>query len=363
MSLLQQVKDVISTLEDDEKKELYKYLGELIPKETASVTCRMEEDDDDNERVFEVTKEAPVKPEDAGDEQSDAPLIPAPYPQQHLTSTSTPPPQPQPQPQLHPQPQPKEEGFFIDRTAHRWSDVMPCCETRTTSSSKYYTFETAKNMSSEAMPRGETSSTSSDKYYTLDTAKNVVQQFHQTFINQRTTPQYIQSWEDPEFSGMSLSFGFTSVLVLQLDPEHPEHVRKFCGTGSNKKESEKNAALKACQFLEQEGLLDKMFNEGSSPKRPVQNSNGLTPENAAGYLMYCKNTFVVNDVERPMPRAAPQGGFVAETIIVTPKEGRNVFQTDRPRNRKQEARNEADYQAALWVRNKTGVSVPDGMAR
>lgn len=338
MSLLQQVKDVISTLEDEEKKELYNYLGELLnygtpasvestPKETPVPPCscvKEDEEDEAEENVrFVISKEAPVEPGDASDEESDAPQLLPPRHQPPVATMSAP-----------PQPQPKEEKWFIDRTSQ---------------------------MSFGAETRSEMPSALQTTRYTLDNAKNIVQQYHQTFINPKSTPEYRQAWEDPDYKGSHYTCGFATVLQLQLDPD--QRPLKFYGTGTKKVDAEKNAALKACEYLEQTGRLDEMLNKGSSSsKRPVQSSDGLTPENAAGYLMFCKNTFVINDVERPDAVAMPQGGFMAETVVIMPK-GKQTFRTDRPRNKKKEARNEADYQAALWVRRTTGVSVPGNMAR
>ena len=329
MSLLQQVKDAIKGLVYEEMQDLYNYLGELLSEEEHALTCNSSED---TVKEFVVTEEAPVKPEDVSDEESDAAQIPPPSngPLFQLQPQFQPPPSPQPLPQL--QSQPEKVKWVLDYSSQMPRDAESCCDGP-----------------SVAPP---------SKYYTRDTAKNIVQQYHQTFIDSTTTPKYEQAWEDPEFMRLRYTAGFASMLKLQLDSSHE---LKFCGTGSRKVEAEKDAALKACEYLEQTGRLEEMLGKGPSSKRPVQSSDGLTPENAAGYLMHCKNTFEVMNVERPDPMLCP-GGFVAETIVVT-NNGRKTFRNERPHSKKKEARNDADYQAALWVRRETGVNVPGAMAR
>lgn len=358
MSVLQQIKDALSVLEDYEMEELYDYIGGILGKEPSSkaqtvapksvVLTSCEDDEREEEREecnipeVSLTEEAPVQPGDKSDEESDAAEIPvscqqsqssaqpAPRPTQLEDLLKLPPPHLyQPQNQSHiqfrvqSQAQPSDGMWSIDRSSQDQQSTKP------------------------------------NKMYTLDTAKNLVQQYHQTCINPMTTPVYRDAWGDPDYKGR-LYMGSSAVLLLQLEPD--SEPIKFFGNGSKKVDAQKDAALKACEFLEQTGRLEAMRNKGRGAKPAVPSSGGLTPENAMGYLTHCKNVFVVNDVERPDAYPVPQGGFMAETIVVT-RQGRQVFRTERPCNQKKQARNEADFQAALWVLRTTGHPVPPGMAR
>ena len=323
MSVLQQLKDALSVLEDYKMKGLYDYIGGILGKEHSSkaqtvapksvVLTSCEDDEREEEReernIPEValTKEAPVEPGDESDEESDAaeipvsrqPLQPSAQPalqhSQYKDLLKLPPPhlyQPQNQSQIQfgvqSQPQPSDGMRFINHSLQDQQSMKP------------------------------------NKMYMLDTAKNLVQQYHQTCINPMTTPVYRDAWGDPDYKG-HLHMGSSAVLLLQLEPD--SEPIKFFGNGSKKVDAQKDAALKACKYLEQTGQLEAMCNKGHGAKPAVSSSGGLTPENAMQYLTHCKDMSVVNDVKGPDVYPVPQGGFMAETIVVT-RQGRQVFRTE-----------------------------------
>jgi len=145
--------------------------------------------------------------------------------------------------------------------------------------------------------------------------------------------------------------------------------KKITGRGRNKADSEKNAALRACVFLEQNipefqtlrlpANARLARDRGGATLGALQtgpgSDHGLTPLNAANFLYYCRDTgrLIVSARE---PQENPGGGFIGRTVIDA-KGRKKAFQSGM-RNRKKDAQNDADLLAAVWVVENLGIKVP-----
>ena len=121
-----------------------------------------------------------------------------------------------------------------------------------------------------------------------DAAKNILQQYHQSFINPATTPVYTAA-----------TYPGSAEVRFWIEAGGPE--KRITGFGRNKAESEKNAALRACVFLEQNVPGFKTLrlpgnariernSEGSAlgaSRGGAESEYGLTPLNAANFLFHC----------------------------------------------------------------------------
>jgi len=193
-----------------------------------------------------------------------------------------------------------------------------------------------------------------------DAAKNILQQYHQTYINPATTPRYIPS------SSFTLG-SFSADVHFLIEPGGTEKV--ITGIGRKTAEAEKNAALRACVYLEQNNpgkfkMLRLPANARLQSNGTVSSSSsgsmyGLSALNAAGFLFYCRDTGVLSQVIRT-PSVSPGGGFIGKTQIVA--SGITHSSESSMHGRKQDAQNSADLKAALWVVENLGVRVPSGMA-
>jgi len=194
-----------------------------------------------------------------------------------------------------------------------------------------------------------------------DTAKNTLQQYHQKFIHPSTTPTYVPK--------SARAGGFAS--EVQFYVTRGGKVICITGYGQKKADSEKNAALRACVYLERNSPMFQALSLPANARVRCETSlfgtpsttssvHGLTELNSACFLMHCVDTGSLANVRRE-PNPDPSGGFRAITRIFL-IEGRSLsFKSDN-RMRKQEAQNEADLRAAVWVYKNLGVRVPARLA-